>query len=246
MLLCLQITSSSAFPPLDLRGLPQLTDLGLWGYEDEEIIFRATFPAQLRSLNVELATLDFASWRSLGRCLHLQKLSCEIEELPPVAAEALPRLQELVLVVHCTELVSWAASVAARSDKACLDIRDDPSPLLHAKFHGLQLEKLELTENAESTAGLLQNLRVRDLSARFLGSRISKRGLPQDLVKCRMSTTAQCGSMVVDLLDCASLEEFSLRVPIKCQLELHGSFREEHFGDWRSVQWLGSKRCKAA
>ena len=258
-LLHLQLWSEDqAFPPLDLRGLSQLEDLLLLDPEDNAFEFWISFPSCLRSLNIVRGMMENDSWRSLSKCRDLSRLDCQVQELPEMRAEALPILQSLVLGVYMQESVLWAATIARRSITAELEFYTDPALLAQPHCHGMHLDSL-LIDDQKPSAKVWQHLSIRRLFVdHFQGTQISGDVLPQGLEECTFSIFDGPSHVVVDLAECVALSKFCLRVYGKCQLELHGSFREEifytkwstcakcHRVDQRQIHWLGHKRCRTA
>ena len=214
-------------------------------------------PKTLRELKIECGMLDTNSWHSLSMCRSLQRLDCQVQELPGMRPEALPKLQRLVLGVYNTESVLWAATVARRSVKAQLELYDDPAPLAQPQCHGLQLEMLNITDQ-ESNSEVWQHMQVQRLYASsFIGGHVNGATLPGALEECVLVASEATRTLCVDLSGIDSLQKFRLSVSSKCQLDLHGSFREGPGNRYstchkcshhrsRSVHWLGQKRCRGA
>ena len=250
---CLQLTSEY-LPALDLQGLTQLENLYLES-DDHDCLVWALFPAQLLRLEVWTGDLHKATWRSLSKCRHLQEFSGQVVDLPVMPAEALPRLQKLMLAVNGVESITWAATVASRSMEACLRLHVNPISLTQPRFHGLQLEELEIDYNVECTTDHWQNLRVRELKVRnFQGGCISGDLLPLGVVDCLIRAATSSRALSVDLSKHGSLQKLCLWVRSSVKLELHGSFQEESHEEWqegtlhrwRILRWLGPSRFMSA
>ena len=225
--LCMwQVKYLVQIPPLDLRGLTQLTDLSLSDGAVSEV--HVWFPSGLRSLSMRNMLLAPDSWQQLARtCRHLECLDCLIDSMPPISPQSLPRLQDLGVHLSYSGAVVWAAELASRSQKAYLSLYSgvDATPLGQPAFHGLQLDTLNVDG---CPADVWQNLSVRNLHvSKFSGTCINAAMLPPFLSSGQF-TAMHADSMTVDLTGCASLQGLHLIVKGSCRLQLNGNFQVQY------------------
>ena len=241
-LVCLQLKGESGLPPLDLRALPQLTDL-LLDPEHHGYVTWVAVPPQLRSFTLEHGKLVDDCWRFLCKARHLRQLSCPLWGTPSISPESLPGVELLELGVHTADALPWAALLAGRCGQAQLNLHVDPAALMQPRFRGLQLHRLHLYDHP-CTAQVWQNLSVRTMSVFvFKGSRISGDMLPRSMESGLLWPGDATKVTVAGLEKCATLRELTIIVRSTCALELHGSFSESQRADWRTVSWLGPKKC---